>query len=76
MTTEQKTAHCPHCNSEEFIVTQSEIKCVRFLATDKYPYRKEEEISSEGKGYESMVCGGCGVDLNASEIIESLLEGE
>ena len=68
-----KTAVCPHCGCDEFHVHDAENKRVRFLSMDKYPYCREEKVSSEGRGYEVIVCEECGRDLNFSDIIEPLM---
>ena len=67
-----KVALCPHCGHDEFMVSKSETLCVRLVSADKPPYVKEEEISSEGKGYDSVVCDECGRDLNSSEWLNSV----
>ena len=76
MTTAQKIARCPHCGHDEFIVSESENKVVRLVGLETYPYRREEEISSEGRGYDAVVCGGCGADLNPQKWADSALPAE
>ena len=65
-------AHCPHCGGDVFVVSESEVKSVRFLPADDYPFCREEEIRSEGKGWDSVVCDKCGRDINPREIMVQL----
>ena len=74
MTTEPKTAACPHCGCEEFDVCESENKRIRLTGHVQRPFMREQEISSEGKGYETMICSECGVDLNAHKLLNDLME--
>ena len=68
-----KVALCPHCGHDEFAVNESEVRHVRLVSAEKPPYVNEEEISSEGKGYDAVVCLECGSDLNPSEWLNSAL---
>ena len=68
-----KTAVCPHCGCDEFDVNQSESKRVRFLSAKTYPYCREETVSSEGRGYDEIICGECGCDVDFNDIMEPLM---
>ena len=68
-----KVALCPHCGHDEFAVNESEVRHVRLVSEEKPPYVKEEEISSEGKGYDSVVCLNCGHDLDPIQWVNSAL---
>lgn len=72
----KEAALCPHCGHDEFVVSQSEVKIIRLLGQDKPPYVKEEVLSSEGGGYDSVSCESCGADLNPNEWFNSMAPEE
>ncbi len=69
----ENVARCPHCGGDEFQTSESEIKTVRLTGTTNYPYYREEVLSSEGKGYDNLICGDCGKDLNPHEMLEEIV---
>ncbi|MGI9296342.1 MAG: hypothetical protein ACR2QC_00410 [Gammaproteobacteria bacterium] len=70
--TKEKIARCPHCGHDEFIVNVNENKRIRLVGLEKHPYLREEEISSEGREYAVVVCGGCMRDLDESAWMDSV----
>ncbi len=70
----QSIARCPHCGGDAFIVNESEVKTVRFLPAGKYPFCDEEELKSEGKGWDVVICERCNRDLDPRDILRQIDE--
>lgn len=72
MKNDEVMAVCPHCGGDVFTVSESEVRTVRFLADGKYPFCREEVFSSEGKGWDGVVCDGCGRDVNPWDVLAQI----
>ncbi|MGU9950924.1 MAG: hypothetical protein ACNYPH_01160 [Gammaproteobacteria bacterium WSBS_2016_MAG_OTU1] len=46
---------------------------VRFVSANTPPHCREEIVSSEGKGYESVIWGMCGCDLDGQDLLAEFM---
>lgn len=72
MKKEQSMAFCPHCGGDAFVVSESEVKTVRFLPDGRRAFCREEVLRSEGEGWDCVVCDSCGRDINPRDILAQI----
>lgn len=67
---ENSLIRCTECGGTDFIVNESEIKTVNFVISEQYPFISEQIVSSEGEGYDNIICKNCMRNIAFFELID------